>query len=351
MSKPASKPARPKSPVAKAETAAPEKEESPAPRFRPHRSFRRSYREDYARSLEVPGLVAHAFDTFQLIFKNWRLFLPLLLLVVVLNIFFVGLLSQETYLKIQDALNQTTESLSSGQLGNFARAGFLLVGTITTGGLSQGLSEAQEFFAILLFIVIWLVTIFIARQRLAGHALKLRDALYNACTPLVSSLMVAILLFLECIPAMLVIITYQAAVATEFLSTPFYALIYFIFAALMLLLSGYLVSNSFLALVAVSAPGLYPMAALTTSAELVSGRRLKLLVRLAYLIFVLALTWAVFMIPIILVTLWIQSWGIDWLNVLPIVPFFLLCTTVFSLIYFATYSYLFYRRLLDYEPA
>ena len=39
-------------------------------RVKLHRSFKRSYREDYHRPLEAPGLVAHATSTLKIIFKK-----------------------------------------------------------------------------------------------------------------------------------------------------------------------------------------------------------------------------------------------------------------------------------------
>ena len=66
-------------------------------RVKLHHSFRRSYREDYQRPLKTPGLLAHANSTLKIIFKNWRLFLPLLVFVVLANIIFVGIMSQQTY--------------------------------------------------------------------------------------------------------------------------------------------------------------------------------------------------------------------------------------------------------------
>ena len=41
-------------------------------RVRLHKSFRRSYREDYRRDIEVPGIMYHIFATFRIIFKNWK---------------------------------------------------------------------------------------------------------------------------------------------------------------------------------------------------------------------------------------------------------------------------------------
>ncbi len=336
----------PKTPSKNTKTKTPKTQTPPKKRW--HHSFRRSYREDYVRDLEVPGLVHHAATTFRLIFKNWKLFLPLILLAVIFNILFVGLMSQEAFDMFNDAIDDTQSNLAIENISNFARAGLLLIGTVATGGLNQGMDDAQSLFAILFFLIIWLVTIYILRHVLAGHKIKLRDALYNALTPLISTLVVFFILLVQLIPVMIVVITYSAAVETEFLATPFYALVFFIFAALLILLSLYLVSNSFLACVAVSAPGLYPLVALHTASELIAGRRIRLLIRLVYLIFVLALCWVIVMMPIILLDMWLKS-TFEWLASVPIVPFFLLCMTVFSCVYFASYSYLFYRRMLDYD--
>lgn len=317
-------------------------------RVRLHRSFRRSYREDYNRELEVPGLLSHTMQTFKTIFKHWKLFVPLILLIVLLNVFLVGLMSEESYVQFQNTIDTTSKNLSVGEIGTFARSGLLLLSTITTGGLSQGMTEVQQVFAVLLFIITWLTTIYLLRHLLAGQQVKLRDGLYNALAPLLSSLVVALVIFLQAIPIMIVIITYSAAVSTDFLSTPFYALIYFIFAALLTLLSVYLISGSVIALVAVSAPGLYPMRALHTASDLIAGRRVRLIIRLFYLMITLVIVWIFVMLPLIALDLWLKSiW--DWLAGFPFVSFELLIMTCFSVVYVTAYIYLYYRRMLEYE--
>ncbi len=315
-------------------------------RFRPHQSFRRSYREDYARNLTVPGLLHHTVDTFKMIFKHWKTFGLMLVLAMIFNIVLVGIMSEDTYTQFQDMLDQTQENLGVEGIGYFAKAGLLLMSTITTGGLSQGTSEVQQVFAVIIFLLIWLATIFLIRHYLAGNNPKLRDALYNAFTPLVSTFVVLAIIFTQLIPVFIVIITYSAAVTTGFLSTPFYALIYFIFAALMLLLSGYFLSSSLIALVAVTAPGLYPMTAIRTASDLMQGRRIKFIIRILYIAIVLIILWVVIMLPITALDLWLKSM-IDWLSGVPIVPFFLLFMTCFTFIFATTYLYLFYRRMLD----
>lgn len=313
-----------------------------------HRPFRRSYREEYERPLEVPGLLHHAASAFKLLFKNWKVFLPLIILIVVLNVVFVGLMSEDTYVNFQDTLDESSENLASGNLGQVAKASMLLISTVTTGGLSQGLSEVQQIFAVIFFLITWLVTIYLARHFLAGHKPKLRDGLYNALTPLISTFVVFLVALIQLIPVLIVIIAYSTAVATDFLSTPFYALIFFIFAALLILLSAYLIAGTFFALIAVTAPGLYPVAAIRTAANLVAGRRLKLLVRMVFLFLVLAVIWIVVMLPLILLDLWLKSF-IPALEGIPFVSLELLIMTVFSVVYFAIYSYLYYRRVLEYD--
>ncbi len=315
---------------------------------RPHKSFRRSYREDYARSTPTPGLLSHAMTTFQLLFQNWRIFLPFLIVMVIAYIALVGIFSEDVYLQFQDSINESSERLANGQIGNFAKAGLLLISTVTTGGLDIGKDEVGTIFTIFLFLVIWLVTIYLVRHLIAGGKPKMRDGLYNALAPLISTLLVFAVIFVQAIPIILVVITYSAAVATGFLSAPFYALLYFLFAALMILISVYLFSSSIIALTAVTAPGVYPLRALFTASDLMSGRRIRFVLRLLYLIVVVALIYVVIMTPIILLDLWFKSmWG--WIQGWPIVPFCLLAVTCFVAIYATTYIYRYYRWLLDYQ--
>jgi hypothetical protein len=311
-----------------------------------HKSFKRSYREDYLRKTELPGLMSHAHATFRIIFGNLRLFLPLIMLIVIANIILVGLMTEESYNTFKDALDETNENLTQGQLGNLGKAGLLLIGTITTGGLTRGMGEVQQVFMIFLLIVTWLVTIYLTRHILAKHEIKLRDGLYNALTPFISTFCVLGIVFLDLIPIFIVVVTYSAAIATEFLATPFYALVYFIFAMLLILLSAYLLSGSLMAMIAVTAPGLYPMTAMNTASDIVAGRRIRFIIRILFVFLVLALCWIVVMLPIILIDSALKA-NIEWLSSIPFVSFFLLFMTVFSTVYIAVYFYLFYRKLLD----
>lgn len=313
-------------------------------RINPHKTFRRSYREDYARETNVPGIMYHIMATFRMIFKNWKLFLPLLVIVVILNALFVGIMSEANYTQFQDILDQTSAEFSGGDVGSVAKAGLLLISTITTGGLSGESGEAAVVFEVIIFLIIWLTTIFLVRHIMAGHKVKLRDGLYNAMTPLVSSFLVFAVAVLQCVPIFILIIVSSAAVQTEFLATPFYALVYFIFAVLMVLLSGYLLSSSLIAFIAVSVPGMYPLRALHTASDLMMGRRIKFILRLVALLIALAIVWVIVMLPLILFDMWMKQF--EWTAGIPFVPICLTIMTCFTFIYVTVYLYMYYRWML-----
>ena len=262
---------------------------------------------------------------------------------VVLDILLIGIANEESYSQFREILSQNGDN----QMGNFAKAGVLLFSAVTTGGFAGQVSDSAITIGAVLFLVTWLTTIFIVRHKMAGHKIKLRDGLYNAMTPLVSTFAVALVVVLECIPILFLIILDSVTVKTGFLSMPFYALLFFGFALLMLLISGYLLASSLMALVAVSAPGLYPVDALRTASDLMAGRRMKFIIRLIALLLTVIIIWVVVMVPLIMFDLALKNY--EWAAN---IPFMTICFTVivfFTEIYAAIYLYLYYRWILDYD--
>lgn len=315
-----------------------------------HRSFKRSYYEDYQRKTELPSLTSQAGAAFKMFFKFWKIFLPLLLIFVGLYIFLIGAMSENTLADVKANVEQTNKDVADGKIGTVGKAGLTLLGIISTGGLNT-MNDAQVVIAVLLFTIIWLVTIYLARHLLAGHQeIKMRDGFYSALSPLVSTLVVGLIIFLEAVPIMLTIIVFQVALTTEFLSTPFYALLFFMFAALMITLSLYLLSSSFFAIIVVSAPGLYPLTAVRMAKNLIMGRRLRFLIRVFYLVIIVALLYLLLLMPAIIFDGALKS-QFTWLteSKIPFVAIIQLTITVFIFIYLSIYFYLFYRALLDYN--
>ena len=314
-----------------------EKNEQAAKTNYRHRSFRRSYKEDYQKPLHLPSIMQQVLGSFRIIFKNFRLFLPLVLIAVVLNVLFVGVMSGADYTKLAESVDESTAPVG--------KAGVILAAMISNMGLSSGSAGATIVFQSLVFVFVFLTTIFILRYLLAKKEIKLRDAMYNSMAPLVPTAVIMIMVAIECIPLLILLIAYTAAVQTEFLNYPFYALLFLGFAALMVLISGYLLSSSLIAFVAVSAPGIYPMTALNLAAELMRGKRINFVLRLVALIIVVVLMWIIVMIPLIMLDVAAKNGGV--LSDVPFIPICIMIMGGFTDVLVTTYLYLYYRWLLD----
>lgn len=313
-----------------------------------HRSFRRTLREEIKDDYEAPGVMNLVAESFRYIFRDWRIFGLLVLLAMAVTVLFVGLLSQESMNVVKEAIQNNADQLATGKMSNFAAAGLLLVSTIATGGLGSAFSDGQGLILIIAFLTIFLAAIYVVRYRKAERKVTFRDAIYNAMTPAISTFVVLMVILVELLPIIILIIFYSSALKTEFLDTPFYALLFLIFAFFMILLSGYLVSSSVIALIATTAPGVYPLPALRTARELVSGRRVKIVLRMLALFLVMAVIYAVVMLPVILIDTVLKG-AIDVLAEVPTVSFFLMFCMFFSFLFVSVYMYLIYRSLLGYK--
>ncbi len=262
-----------------------------------HKTFKRSYREDYLRDLEVPGMGQHIFQSFKMILKNWKIFLPMIFIVATVTILVLGFL-------------------------NFSSFKDVAVSVVVT----------------IVILVLWLATIFVLRHKMADKEVGLRDTFYNAMTPLLSSFVVLLVAAIQAVPLMLLAIVYSAAIETHFLDEPFYALLFLIFGGLMILLTSYLWSSTLMALVAVSAPGLYPLEAIKAANELMIGRRIRFVLRLFALFIVLFVMWALLIWPMAV-----------WMPESPVTSIVLTIVGCFSVVYIASYLYLYYRYMLKYD--
>lgn len=260
-------------------------------------SFKLYQREEFLRELEAPGIGQHIFLAFKMIFSNYKIFLPLLIIMSVATIGILGFLN-----------------------------------------LSEVKDVAVSTVVFMVISILWLMTIFVLRHKMAGNKVGVRDTLYNALTPLLSSLVVLVIVAVQAVPIVLLIVAYSSAIETHFLDQPFYVLLFLVFAGLMILLTSYLWSSTLLALVSVSAPGLYPLEAIKTANELVRGRRIKFVLRLIALIIVLFILWALTIWPMAVLV------GEN-----PAISIVLTIVGCFSVMYIASYLYLYYRWMLKFD--
>ena len=310
---------------------------------RPHRTLRLTRRRDYKRSMELPGYWSFTIYAWKLLWKNRKTFLLLGLIYAILTGLMVGIASQDIYSTFASTLDDVAEE-TIGVLGEFSRAGALFF-TAATGGFSQTLTDVQQVYAVITGMLVWLTTIWLLRNILAGHKIKLRDGLYNAGAPILSTFLIVLVLLVQLIPLAIAFIGYAAASATGLLTGGVEAMLFWIVAVLLGALSAYWVTSTLFALVIVTLPGMYPMKALKTAGDMVVGRRLRILLRLLWMGVMLAVVWMVVIMPVIMLDSWLKNmWPvIDWL---PIVPVTLLVMSTITVIWSSSYIYLLYRKVV-----
>jgi hypothetical protein len=308
----------------------------------PHKSFRLT--DKYAkkkRPLKLPKYIAFTGEVLRSIRVNGKSFGWLIAVVAVVQIVMVGLLSTETITSFQEALKET-----SGDVSAVTSAGMTLVKTISTGGLDLEANENGNFVRVLTWVIVWLATVVILRQWLAGNKIKMRDALYTCGTPIASSFGILLVMVLQALPILLGLLLYNAAVATNFLKTPMTGICFWVFAGALILFSVYWLVQSLLALIVATLNGTYPINALHIAGDMIRGRRVRFILRVLWMVLVMAVITVIVMIPLIMLFAWLGGvW--PWLNNVPILPVILVFIMCFAVVFISSYMYLLYRKILE----
>lgn len=318
---------------------------------RPHRSFKMTRKRDYKRSLELPGNIAFTKYVFKTLWSNRNTFALLALVYGLVTLFLVGIASQDTYITLEDTLNTTSGEAFNSAIGGIGKAGLLFLSSIT-GNLSGSLSEGQQIYAGFALILTWLTTVWLLRNILAGHKVKLRDGIYNAGAPIFPTCLVALLFIVQLLPFAIALIIMYAASATGLLEGGAEAMLCWFAAGLLTIMSIYWIVSTFFALIIITLPGMYPMRAIRAAGDLVVGRRMRIILRFVWMFFVTILVWAIIMIPVIMFNSWLREvWSFA--EGIPIIPILLLALSSLSIIWISSYVYLLYRKVVadDSDPA
>jgi hypothetical protein len=318
---------------------------------RPHRSFRRTRRRDYTRSLLLPGYIALTREVQRTLWKNKRIFFGLTGIYALLSIVLIGIGSQDTFNTLSDTLKATGSGIFTGGFGAIGKASLLLAATLS-GSISPSLTAVQQVYTAILSLMAWLATIWLLRNILAGNKPRLRDGLYSSGSPILATFIVAIFLVLQLIPLALAIIGYSAANSSGLLNNGIEGFIFVVAAGLFVILSLYWVTATIFSLVIVTLPGMYPYRAIRSAGDLVIGRRVRLLLRFLWMIFMVALFWAIVMIPLILIDTGISG-ALPTFKNIPVIPFALIVMSSLTIVWVSTYVYLLYRKVVadDASPA
>lgn len=317
---------------------------------RPHRSFRLSRRRDYKRGLAMPGYFAFTIEVAGVIWQHKKTFATLGLVFMVLTVGFGLLGSQDIYSQLQNLFDTTRpDGLFTGAVGEVGRASILLLTTMTNG-LTGQLDPSQQFIAATMGLYMWLSVVWLLRKFLAGKKVVVRDALYTSGAPIIATLLCFIILLVQMIPAALATIVVSVGYQTQFIDGSVAAIAVFIALVLLIVLSLYWATSTFIALVIVTLPGMRPLRAVAIAGDLVIGRRLRILLRLLWLIATILSWWLVIMVPVILLDTWLKSM-FTWLAGWPIVPVMVLAMTTATIMWSASYIYLLYRKIVDDDTA
>ncbi|HEY8885952.1 MAG TPA: hypothetical protein VIM31_00405 [Candidatus Microsaccharimonas sp.] len=312
---------------------------------RPHRSFRITRRRDYNRSLKLPGYFAFSRSVTKTLWQHKKIFIWLAVVYAILTMMLVGIGSQETYNSLTSTLQDTGTQIFQGNLGQLGQAALLFV-SISSSGLNATPTEAQQIYIVLIALLVWLTTVWLLRSLLAGHKVKMRDGLYSAGAPIIATLLVGLVLIVQLIPIGLAIVAYAAANSTGLLTGGVAAMLFWFAAGLLAIMSLYWITSTFLALIIVTLPGMYPMKALKTAGDMVVGRRLRILLRILWMMASVIVAGAVVFIPIILINTGLTNiWPV--VANAPIVPIALTLFSVVAFIWAASYIYLLYRKVVD----
>lgn len=259
--------------------------------------------------------------------SRWRLFLGIIVIYGVLNIFFAQALtngSDVTHLK------NSLEQLFTGNWGALAAsAGVFALMLTSPSAAGQGSGGYQ----LLITLMISLAVIWALRQSFLGNNVRVREAFYRGMYPLVPFMLILIVLSLELLPFIIGSTIYSIVVsngmAVHLIEKISWLALFILLASVTL----YLISSSIFALYIVTAHDMTPVKALRIAANLVRGRRWQVIRKILALPLILFLTVAVIMLPAIL-----------WVTSLAQVLFFMITLT--SLVIIHTYLYVLYRGLL-----
>lgn len=313
---------------------------------RPHRSFQRTYRRDYVRSLELPGYVAFTHYVQKTLWTNRKLFIVMAFAYMLATIAVANLSSEDLYAQMRETVNESGAEVFQGFWGEIGKAGLLLIGGVTGSYSETAMTTEVQIYIGAIGLLTWLTTVWLLRALLAGRKPKVRDGLYNAGAPIMSTFLVLSVMVVQLLPFALALFGYNSAVASGLLEGGVEAMMFWSVATLLIILSLYWTTSTFIALVVVTLPGMYPMQALRTAGDLVVGRRLRILLRILWMLLTIIVTWVVIAIPIIIFDGWLKSVlpAIAWL---PLVPIVLLTMGSMTIIWAASYIYLLYRRIVD----
>ena len=301
----------------------------------PHRSFYLTTHAQAVRQINISGYWRFTHEVGRMIWDNKRLYFKVLIVLTVALLFIIGLGAQSNYVEVRDSFREV------GMGWFLTLVGLMTQAIITSATVTDANRQA---FALVLILVVWMTLIYIARHIYGGKTkMKLRDALYNSSGALVPLLTILAVVLIQMLPLAIGLISYSAVTGAGYINEGIEIenMAAWCVIAVLVVLTIYWMITSLLTLITVTIPGIYPLRAYFETSVLVSGRRVKILLRILMMLLPLIGLWLVVLVPVILI-----DWAVQF-NSVPFVQLFTTLLVAASLIWVSVYLYMLYRRLLD----
>lgn len=290
--------------------------------------------------VKLPGILQFSKTVLGTLVAHRSVFLRLLALASIVSLM---LSAQATYTYYTD-LVQVTKELAKQMpelTGSPVTKAVTLTVAVVNGASNSTLAGAQQLFLGMLHLLMWLIVVWLLRHLLSGNVVKLRDGLYSAAAPLISTCLVVLAGLVQLLPLALIVSLMVGIGSTGVASGFVWGLVALVVLVLFSALTIYWLAGTVFAAVIVTLPNTYPWAALRSARQVISGYRREVVLRLVWLGFLVCIAmFAVVMATVLL----------DVLTGYKISGLVVLVSQVMGValfIYSSAYVYLLYRGVID----
>lgn len=288
----------------------------------------------------LPGYWELVRGAFTLLDSNRAVFVRLAVLAWATLLLLTGLSHYAYYTGLVASTDEVAGQLPPGLFRSFVEV-VALTASLISGGAATTFTETQQVFVGLVYLLLWLITVWLVRHIVSDTRVNLRDGLYAAAGPLVPTFLLVLFLLLQLLPFALLV----SVIVTVATTGAVQGVLWTLLGAMLMLLGAaatlYWIIGAVLALVVVALPGTYPVAALRLASRVVSGYRGQLILRVLGLLLLVGVVTLV--ASLVLVSL-------DALTGYHLSVLVILVTQFISVglfLYSSTYMYLLYREVID----
>lgn len=267
-------------------------------------------------------------------------FVRLVLLAWVASLLTTGTSQYSYYSGLTQSTDEVAGQLATGAFRTLVEVVALSISTLT-GSANSTMSEAQQMIIWSIYLLLWLVVVWVMRHVLSGTAVTLRDGLYNAAAPLVSTYVVILFGLIQLLPFALVVALVTAVSSLGIFSGVAGVLLGAALVGGVAAVTLYWLASTVFAAVVVTLPGAYPWASIRSARQVIAGRRGSVILRLLWLGVVTLAALIAAVVPVILLD------SLTGYRIPGLVVLVSQLAGMASFIFGSAYIYLLYRGVID----